>query len=302
MQLLKVRNFSEFISDSFEFVKENWKHFFATYFVVNGLYLLLNGINSYLTMSSMSNLMTPENGDFTNIGGLYGTGGSSLSFVLGVGIFLLSILNFTFVPLYMSLYSKRKTNFDYKDVLNLFKENIWKIIKFGLAILVIIIPFAIVFYILFLLLLITIVGGPMVVGAAMLFFVLAFYEYINTNKGVFESFGYAIKMIKSKLMATTGSTALLMMIVYIFVLTLLGTTGLFSSFSDLVAGNQAQFFDQYFKAFTSPQMIIGMLLSGVLMSVIQIGQGVIYFSQKEFLENISATDDIDSIGSLELED
>ena len=50
------------------------------------------------------------------------------------------------------------------------------------------------------------------------------------------------------------------------------------------------------EAFKSPAALIVMTFFSVLMVIIQVSQGIIYFSQKEQLENISAKEEINQIG------
>ena len=51
--------------------------------------------------------------------------------------------------------------------------------------------------------------------------------------------------------------------------------------------------------FSSPTTLIMLTLLSVLMILVQISQGIIYYSQKELLENINAKRNIDSIGKVE---
>ena len=47
MELYKSRGFSEYFQDTFLFLKQNGKHFFTSYFIVNGIFLLILAIIGY---------------------------------------------------------------------------------------------------------------------------------------------------------------------------------------------------------------------------------------------------------------
>ena len=47
MELYKSRGFSEFFQDTFAFIKQNGKHFFREYFIINGIFLLVLAVLGY---------------------------------------------------------------------------------------------------------------------------------------------------------------------------------------------------------------------------------------------------------------
>ena len=110
MELLQKRDFSTFFSDTFKFIEENWKHFFTNYFIINGIFLLLTLIKNY----------------FDGIG--YAFPALLETFYLLFTLFF-GIINWTFVTIYMILYNSRRTDFDYMDIINSFRQNAGKIIK-----------------------------------------------------------------------------------------------------------------------------------------------------------------------------
>ena len=178
-------------------------------------------------------------------------------------------------------------------------ENIGKIIVFIIVSFIIMIPTIIVFYIALLLSLITIVGPFIVYAVLILWFSLAFYEYLFTNKGIIDCYGYSWKLFAKKFWSTAGSTALLLVIILIIYGVAFSVTGIFSSFIEMNSSNPASAIATFQRAFSAPSTLIVFIFISVVIVLLQIRQGIIYFSQKELLENISTNDEIDQIGKIE---
>lgn len=279
MQLLKQRDFSDFFSDTFKFLKENATHFFTNYFIINGIFLIIQLIKSYYTGSG---LILP----------------AIFEMLYVLFAILFGVLNWTFVTIYMILYNERDLEFDYRDVLEYYKQNIGKIVVFVLVSILLFIPIIIVFYIALILVMITIIGPFLLYAALIIWFALAFYEYLYTNKGIIDSYTYAFTLFTKKFWATTGSTALLYTIVFIIYGVALSVLGVFSSLLETNSVDQVSNLMKFQSAFSAPSTLIVLTFLSVLMVIVQISQGIIYFSQKELLENISANDDIDQIGKV----
>lgn len=279
MQLLQQRDFSGFFSDTFRFIKENGAHFITNYFIINGIFLLIQMVKNYYTNPMDINFM--------------------LEIIYIIFAFIFGIVNWTFVTIYMILYSKRGLDFDYRDILNFYQENIGKILVFVLVSILLLIPIIIVFYIALFLVLITIIGPFLLYAALIIWVSLSLYEYLYTNKGILDCYIYAWKLFTKKFWATTGSTTLLYVIVFIIYGVVLTFTGVFAAFFEMNINNPEDTILKFSEAFTSPTTLVVMTLLSVLMVLVQISQGIIYFSQKEQLENISTNDDIDQIGEVE---
>ena len=280
MQLLQQRNFSDFFSDTFNFIKENGKHFFTNYFIINGIFLLLQLVKNY----------------YVGQGVLLPAIFEMLYFLL---VIIFGILNWTFVTIYLILYNERSLEFDYKDILNYYQENVGKIIVFILMTIVISIPAIIVFYIALLLSFITIVGPFIIYAAFILWFSLAFYEYLYTNKGIIDCYGYSWTLFAKKFWATTGSTALMLVIILIIYGVAFSFTGIFSNFLEMNSNDPLSGIMAFQRAISAPTTLVVMTFLSILMVLLQISQGIIYFSQKELLENIATNDEIDQIGKIE---
>ncbi len=280
MELLQKRGFSAFFSDTFRFIKENAAHFFTNYFIINGIFLLLSLVKNYFDGAGDS---------FPVI----------IELLFGLVSIAFAIINWTFVTIYMILYNEKKTDFDYQDIMNAYKEKIGKILIFMLASILVAIPVIIVFYIVMLLLAITIVGFvliPLLYASLVLLFALALFEYLNTDRNIFDCYTYAFKLFSKKFWATTGSTALLYLMIFVIYGFALGATGMVASFMELNTSDPEDMMVSIQTILASPSVLITLTLLSILMVVVQISQGIIYFSQKELLENISVKSTIDDIG------
>jgi len=283
MQLLKIRGFSEFFTDSFQFIKINAVHFFTNYFIINGLFLILYFVFNYF------------NSNDSQLPG----------FLVVIGVILLIffyIINFSFVPIYMILYQEKGTQFNHNDILKYMSQNAGKILIFVLITLILSIPIFIAFYISAILVAITIVGIlflPLLFAAFFLWLQMTYYEYLYSNKNYFDCMGYGFTLFTKKFWATTASTALLYTIIMVVYFLALGFTGFFSSLLEInftdpesIAGIET--------IFKSPVVLIIGTAVSVLYALINISQGIIYFSQKELLEGIQTKLNIDDIGKDEL--
>ena len=279
MQLLKQRDFSAFFSDTFKFIKENGKHFFTNYFIINGIFLIIQLVKNYYVGQGV---ILPAVFEL-----LY------LVFAMFFGV-----LNWTFVTIYLLLYNERGLDFDYKDVLAYYKENLGKIIVFLLVTILLAIPIMIVFYIALIISVITIIGPFFLYATLLLVFSLSFYEYLYTNKGIIDCYTYSFTLIFKKFWATTGSTALLFVIIALIYGVALTLTGVFSSFINMNSNDPLDSIRMFQQAFSAPATLVVLTFVSILAVLLQISQGIIYFSQKELLENISTKDSIDQIGKI----
>ena len=111
MQLYKTRDFSEFFQDTFTFLKSNGKHFFKNYLIINGFFLIIMMVMMYFFTKFYTSMI---------FGGLLGNGPTMVDeymnenfglFIILILVFILvaliaAIISFSFVPLYLKLYSE----------------------------------------------------------------------------------------------------------------------------------------------------------------------------------------------------
>lgn len=310
-QLFKERNFSDYVNDTFQFFKEHGKHFFKTYFIINGGLLLIATVLIYFFMkiyfdfifSKVSgNGNAPQN-DFSN----YFNANFGLMISLIIGAFLLfvliSIFQFTFPVVYLDLYdSKKGTHFSAKDILNGIKKRIPKILIFVLGSIFIIFPLLIIVFGLLIMMCFIIIGIPLllIIAPAMFSFIhLTFYYYMNSDEGFFSSLGDGFETVKQQFWPIIGATVVMIFIIQIVntIFTLIPYVfGMVSMFTSLKNGSNEDAFSTM-SILMSVIMVVSTLLGYILNNLILINQGMIYYSHIENSESSISNDSIDLIGT-----
>ncbi|MFY0713177.1 hypothetical protein J1D01_05840 [Seonamhaeicola sp. NFXS20] len=311
MQLYKSRGFSEFFQDTFAFLKQSGKHFFKHYFIVNGIFLLILIVMGYFFTKFYTDVV---------FGGL--VGGQSTTaiddymnenlglFILFLLIFVIvalvsGIVSYAYVPIYLKLYEEKgEKNFSTNDIVTLYKNNIGKLVIYLVCCFILAIPMLILFLIGAFALMITIIGFlalPLLVGGFMLFFTMTLMEYLEDKKGIWDCFGYSWSLITSKFWAAIGSVGLFYLMSYIAQNVVSLIPYFFGMASFLTTIEQGGPTDE---ELGSTMMIVMMLVfflsflvSAVLGIIVQLNQGIVFYSLKEDKENINTKDIIDQIGS-----
>lgn len=311
MELYKNRDFSAFFQDTFTFIKQNGKHFFREYFIVNGIFLLVLAVLGYF--------FTKFYTDFI-FGGILNNKSTTLlddymndNFMLFIAMFVVflivaiiaGIVSYAFPFLYLNIYNaKGGTNFETRDILSSYKTNVGKLAIFILCCMAIAIPMFILFVICAVVLSITIVGImalPLLVGAFMLFYGMALMEYLENERGMWECFSYSWQLLKSKFWAAVGCVGLFYLIVYIIqnIISIIpyffGMASMFTTVQENSTSTQ-----DLGATMTVVMLIVFFLtffVSAILGNVVQLNQGIVFFSLKEEKENINTKSIIDQIGS-----
>lgn len=312
MQLYKSRGFGEFFQDTFAFIRQNGGHFFKQYFVINGLFIIILMILSHyftkfysdLLFSSIITENTSSFETFMNENfGLF----IILCIVFIVFGLVASTISYGFVPIYLNLYTENGAkNFHTQELIAAYKKHIGQLFTFVFCSILIAIPILIFAGLLTFVLAITIIGLlvlPLVVGMISLFYQGSLMEYLQQKRGIWDSFGYNWKLMSSKFWASVGCVGLFFLISYIvqYVIALIPSLSLFM---DVITDSQSGVFEPYepdpfSSALSMIYFIITFLITSVLNAIVQINQGVIYYSLKEDNENINTKSDIDLIGTSE---
>ncbi|MGS2740447.1 hypothetical protein [Sinomicrobium sp. M5D2P17] len=315
IQLYRKREFGELFSDTFAFIKQNGKHFFQHYFVINGGFILILMVLMYIFMKVYTSLMTSSftpggSSPDTAIENYFNNNGILvLVFFLlfiAVAIFV-GFLTYTYTPVYMLLYSKKGSNdFTGKDIVKVIKDNIGKLFIYILASMLLSIAVFLGAGIAMLILFITIIGIfllPVLFGAITLTYNNALMEYLNSDKGVFDCFGYGFQLTAKRFWTSVGCVALFYLMIQIIqgAITLIPyMAGIFSIIINPVGleGNGEENAMLFFTIILFVYLF-AFILSLLGNTIVQINQGIIYFSLKEESENINTTSVIDQIGQSE---
>jgi len=301
MQLLKRRNFSDQFSDTFTFIKLNGKHYFKNYFIINGIPILLMLLFIYFFVSSFYNLSTFGTGNSPAVIEDFMTKNMGLFVVIVVVTvivaFIFAIIQYSYTPIYLLLYRDHNgANFTAKDIYNkIFKEKLSKILIFFLVSLLFLIPVAILSIIAGVILLITIVGIFFLFAAIAMFYNNALIEYLDSDKGIFDSFSYSVELIKINFWANTGAIGL-----FLFITGILngGISLVTTLLTSLISVNTIDAKEQSIIAMVSlvASFVLSKGISIFLQILNQLAVNIVYFSAKEEKENIIGKAEIEKIG------
>ncbi len=310
-QLFKERNFSDYINDTFQFFKVQGKHFFKTFFIINGGLLLVAVVLIYFFAKIymdfiFSKILGNGNAPQNDLGTFFNANfGLMISLIIGAILLFLviSLFQFTFPVVYLDLYdSKKGLHFSAKDILIGMKKRIPKIIKFVIGSIFILFPLLMIVFGLLVMLCFIIIGIPLllIMMPAMTSFIhLTFFYYMNSDEGFFSALGDGFDTIKQQFWPIIGATTSIIFILYIVnsIFTLIPYLfGMASMFTTLQSGSQEDAFSTI-SIIMSIVMVISVIVSYILNNLLLINQGLIYYSHIENSESSISNDSIDLIGA-----
>ncbi len=319
MQFYKKRDFGTFISDSFTFFKLYGKNYFKNFILLNGLLLILMVVVIVLGFREFFGALFGS-----NISGQsyyfeqYMSDNFGLFAALGIFLFIISTalitLNLLFPVFYMKRIAEGKTVVKTDDILNDFKTDFKKvlILYFGLTFLVM--PAAMVLFG------ITYILVFLIIGIVLLLFVIPnlfntvtflCYDYFNGNRGFFESLSYAVRSQfsypngreSSPYWKYWGSTLIMGLLFYvvssiftavpmIIFIAKLTTTAPDGNFEQNPLGGSFGILFFFIYGISS-------LVSTLLMNVLYINSGLMYYDSRTDLHQKIELAEIETIGSNE---
>lgn len=310
MQLYQSRGFSEFFQDTFALLKLNGKHFFKHYLVINGFFLIMMMVLMYFfTKFYTSVIFSGLLGNNPTIIDDYMNENFGFFIVLAIVFIVVAliagVMSFSFVPLYLKLYAEyNNQNFGTSELIAAYKSNIGRIFTFLVCGFLIGIPLLVVMGIGAFLLVITIIGIlllPVLAGAFSLLYNMTLMEYINQKKGIWDSFGYAWSLMISKFWPAVGSVGLFFLMSYIIqsifslIPYIFGMASLFTTIEN--GGNTQETVTSTMTVVMLAVFFLSFIAGSLLSLIVQLNQGVIFYSLKEEHENITTKSVIDQIGS-----
>ena len=310
MQLYKSRDFGALFQDTFSFLKQNGKHFFKQFFIVNGVFLLILLALGYAFTKFYSELV---------FGGVLQNNPNAFDDYMNenFGIFVLlfiaflfigliaALIAYAFVPIYLQLYNKQSnTNFGTKAIVDQYKKHLGKLFTFLICGIVIGIPFFLAMGIVGFIMAITIVGVlglPFLIAMALLFYSMTLMEYLENKRGIWDSFGYAWTLMRSKFIPAVGCVGLFYFMSYILqnIITMIPYFFFMASFIVDIENQSAN--PQELGATLTIVMLavffLAFIVGAVLNNIVQLNQGIVFYSLKEDNEHINTKHVIDQIGS-----
>lgn len=312
MQLYKSRGFSAFFQDTFTFIKQNGKHYFKHFFIVNGIFLLILMAIGYLISKFYTDILFGgiiQGGNSPNQIDAYINENFGL-FILLMIVFIVTaliagLISYSYTAIYLKLYSENDgKNFNTKQIVQVYKQNLGKLFIFLICGILLGIPLAFVLGIGAFILVITIIGFlllPFLVGAFSLFYNMTLMEYLEQKRGIWDSFGYAWTLMTKKFWAAVGSVGLFYLMAYVVqnVITLIPYFFFMGSlFTTVPESNpNPEEIGATFMVMMLVVFFVTFIVSIILNNITQLNQGIVFYSLKEDNENVNTKSVIDQIGS-----
>lgn len=312
-ELYKKRQLGDYIIDSFTFFRFFGKHFFKIFFIINTTMLLVAGALMYCFLQLNFKSLFENNLDKSNPTELLSYFDANP--ILGVFavlfliiIVLASLFNSAYPILYLKLIAEKNNNdFEAKEILSAFKQNIWKIFKFTIGLVFIVLPVLFALIVLLFFLCFVLVGFPLLIISIPTIFTwinVSLYTYLSEEKSFFQSLNHAYLLLKDNFWSTIGATFLVMIMLQMIQASITMFLYFIGIFVFIFAAIGDPYFDEapfngspLFLLFITLIFVVILALSTIFNNILVVNQGVIYYSLK--VENKVSTVEIESIGSNE---
>lgn len=319
MQFYKKRDFGTFISDTFNFFKLYGKNFFKSYFLINGLLLiLLVAVGVFGFRNFFGQLMNSNLSGQSYYLEQYFEENLGMLIITGILIFLLysalTVINFLFPVFYAKRVSEGNTKIKTDEIVGDFKKNLGKIFKLYLGLTFLVIPVSLVLFLISYVLIFLLIGIViMLFIAPTLFNVITFltYDYFNSNRGFFESLSYAVRSQfsypsgreASPYWKYWGSTIIFMVIYYVISMIITFVPMMMFYGSILTSAPDGNFEQNpmggtFGVVFFVIYGIAG-LISLIVMNLLYINSGLMYYDSRTDLHQKLELAEIDTIGANE---
>jgi len=312
MQLYKSRGFSEFFQDTFTFLKQNGKHYFKHFFIINGIFLLILMVIGYFISKFyseflFSGILQSENSNTVLDNYMNENFGVFVLLIIVFVVFglIAGLISYSYTAIYLKLYTENDgKNFDTQQIIKVYKQNIGNLFVFLICGIILGIPLLIVLGIGAFVLMITIIGIlliPILLGAFTLFYNMTLMEYLQQKRGIWDSFGYAWTLMTKKFWAAVGSVGLFYLMAYVVQNVITIIPYMFFMGSMFTTTQQVSYNAQEIGASFMVLMLvlffITFIVGAILNNITQLNQGIVFYSLKEDNENVNTMSVIDQIGS-----
>lgn len=315
-QLFKKRTFGDLISDTITFFKSYGKHYFKSYFAINGIFIAILVVAIYFIMRiymdfifSMSTMVNQNNNPESMLESYFN---DNLPLFIGSIIVILflsllvTLINFAYPVIYMDLLNKAKGNdFGTKEILTELKKHAGKLLLYAIASVFILMPIMMIVMIIVFALIFIIIGIPLlfiVMPALMCWIGLSFFDYLTTESGYFGSLQNGFSLLKQKFWTTIGTTVVILIMIQVaqgiitMVPYMIGMASMFTTLQNPEAVQTGEIFKGMSLVF-SLVMVLSVLLGLICHNFQFVNQGLIYYSLREETEENGSHSDIDLIGA-----
>ncbi|WP_413511803.1 hypothetical protein [Myroides odoratus] len=310
--LFQKRDFSSLVSDTFTFLKLEGKNYFKHFFKLCGIPLFLVLIFIYLLADmGISTAVSANYQRVTDPDLIFKTLfeehlGLAILALLGIFVvgIILGIVCYSFPALYLKNMAETEPGqADQSTIGKQIMEKLGAIIVFGLGTTFLILPLILILAFVSTLLVFILIGIPillLMIPTMYAVLTLAYYEYLTKNVGFFQAYGTAIRFVRYNFWSIIGNTFIFYMVTTLITLipsmliqfVILGGSVLFDTEnlenSMMVSAITWGVVLLYF---------VYILLATFAQNIMFINQGIIYYSEREKVENRFTKSKIDSIGS-----
>lgn len=306
-QLYKKRGFSDYLNDSFAFLKLVLKHYAKNYFIICGIFLLIVTVLSYILGNAYMSFIQGSINDNFSVEKIFG--GNLILFgivlLLFVVIFLIfSFISYLFPVIYLRLIDQNQsTNFGSNELFEELKSNIGRTVLFSIFSFLFMMTIGLVIFAILILLLFTIIGIPVtVIGflALIAIFNLGFYVYINDSSlGYFEALKISFFHIKANLWPIIGANFAMYMVVNLIstAITLIPSLVAMGSIFTTIESGENSDFNSTSSLIFGGIMSLSIILSFLFQNLLLINNGMIYYTMQENSESVHVKSEIDLIGT-----
>ncbi len=306
-QLFKKRTFSSYINDTFDFFKVEGKNYIKNYFLINGGFLVLMLICFYFVFQFYFDIIKQQSYGFDSDYFINYMGENPfLIFFFALLLFSLSVIFSAISYSYPTLYLKNMEKYPGKTIttemiITELKQHFGRILIYLLGLFFIVFPLIMIAFGFSVVLIFIIIGIPILIllfPTALSVVMLSYNDYLIKETSFFGSIGVAIKMIKKNFWPIVGSTFIMYMILQIVttiftaIPQMMMMFQLFTSLESKVDYTQSTEYSILYLI----TIIISMVAGFILNNLILINQGLIYYSEREVLENNQSRFDIEQLG------
>ncbi|WP_430613331.1 hypothetical protein [Flavobacterium sp. JP2137] len=306
-QLFKKRSFSSYINDTFDFFKVEGKNYMKNYFLINGGFLVLMLISFYFVFQVYFDIIQSGSiGYEPDFIINYLQDNALLVFCFGI-IMVATLLIFSAISYsYPSLYLKNMEKFPGATITSEMiiadlKKQIGRILIYILGLVFIVMPlFTVAFGLTFMMIFI-IIGIPLLLlllPTLLSLSMLSYNDYLVKGTPFFQSFATAFKMLKNNFWPIIGSTLIMYIIlqVVLSIFTLIPQIMMMLQMFTSLKSDSDIMQSSSFSLLYLITFIISIVVSFVLNNLLMINQGLIYYSEREVMENNQSRFDIDQLG------
>lgn len=306
-QLYKKRGFSDYLNDTFGFLKLSGRHFFKNYAIIcGGILLIITALGFVIFKTNFEFFKGAMDGGGSN-SRMFGENFFLLGilFILFFIIFIIvSVICYLYPIVYLRLYEEKGDfSFTTNEILVLLKANIWRAIKFVLWTILFYLFLGIFVIALLGLMCITIIGIPFaIIGLFALIGTLnvSFFLYVNNhNVGYIDSFKIAFQFVKNNLWPVVGANFAILVLVWIvgtvtsMIPMVIGMVGYGTGLGTVPGAEESA----ALLVIMGISYAISFLVQFVLNNLIILSNGMIYYTMQEVNHSYNSKSEIDLIGA-----